>query len=113
MRSVDARQVRGRDGRTKVVRRGISSRVLAPMYLAYVHGVMEVGSRSGGSIRGGERGGSGCVLKRAQVVLCLLCGCTRARGAQSAEEVEQHRVDRALVGHLAGVGQRGSGGGGG
>ena len=53
--SVDARQVRGRAGRTKVVRRGISSRVLAPMYLAYVHGVTEVGSRSGGSIHKGRR----------------------------------------------------------
>ena len=53
--SVDARQVRGRAGRTKVVRRGISSRVLAPMYLAYVHGVTEVSSRSGGSIHKGRR----------------------------------------------------------
>jgi len=35
--------------------------------------------------------------------------CARARGAQSTEEVEQHQVDRALVGHLGG--SRGGGAG--
>ena len=31
-----------------------------------------------------------------------VCACmrARARGAESAEEIEQHRVDGALVGHL-------------
>ena len=103
--SVDVWQVRGRavlgaqsrhKGRAmRHFLEGLGADVPGRMYM---HGVTEVGRRSGGGDESGGRtrpGGWNVLTNTTYRVCCA--SCARACGAQSAEEVEQHRVDRHLV----------------